>query len=1188
MPFSIQERLIMERECPFCFPAAETVTYEDAIIRIIRDVFPVSPGHMLVTPRRHVGDWFAASAIEQQALIAAIARARDLILENNNPDGFNIGINVGKAAGQTIPHLHVHLIPRYLGDVTDPTGGVRGVIPTKANYLAQEVTMDVRAARGTLVRGGASDPLLVHLLDDLDLADRLDLAVAFILPSGVDLLENHIRDLIDRGGVARILTGDYQRVTDPQALRRLKDIGDRVDLRVYECQDRSFHPKAYLISAQGGTHSAYVGSSNLTRTALCDGVEWNYRIEKGSDPQGFAAVVDAFEQAWIDPNVRPVTDEWLDGYSNVRPHIVSRALDVAVEPAAEVPEPHEIQVEALAALESTRAEGNKAGLVVLATGLGKTWLSAFDSSRPDFKRVLFVAHREEILSQSLKTFRKIRPDARLGLYTGGTKDRHADVLFASVQTLSRLPHLRQFDPAAFDYIVVDEFHHAAAATYRKIINYFTPKFMLGLTATPERTDGGDLLGLCEENLVYRCGINRGITLGLLAPFHYFGVPDKVDYSNIPWRSSRFDETELTAALATEARAQNALEQLKNRGGEKALGFCCSVRHADYMASFFNERGVRSVAVHSGPTSAPRSHSLEKLSDGELDIVFAVDLFNEGVDLPDIDTVMMLRPTESRIVWQQQLGRGLRVAEGKDKLRVIDYIGNHRGFLLKPQTLFDLGDAKSEIRDMLRQWKAGALELPAGCDVTYDLETVEILSALVQGRPGANVVQEFYQDFLAMHGHRPTAMEAHHAGINPNAVRQEYGSWLGFVRSQKGLSLTQERAYGQHKTFLDQLAITHMTKSFKMVLLLAMLNEDALPGAISIGNLVQAFRSRATRSQRLKVDVGPDIEHDDRLRRHLERNPIAAWTSGQNAGRQVWFFYDGEQFGATFDVEPDVRVGFQELAREMCEWRLGQYLDRSSVVDESADQGIVLKVNSSHGRPVIFPIEREKISGVPYGTTAIRANDEDFEADFVKVAVNVMRRPGTQENVLASVLRGWFGPDAGLPGTNHHVTLEQHEGYWVLEPQRRGVVPVSAKLWTPYPRASIPGLFGEPYVENKWRQGFIREGRHLFLLVTLEKAGMATEHQYADRFLSPTLFEWQSQNRQARHLPSGRVLRDHENEGLTPVLFVRPRAKNGSQTAPFYYCGELIFESWAGDMPITVQWRLKEQVPDDLYGRFGGS
>jgi HKD family nuclease/diadenosine tetraphosphate (Ap4A) HIT family hydrolase len=292
----------MQRDCPFCFPEPTSILYEDAIVRIIWDAFPVSPGHILVVPKRHVSDWFASSPTEQRALTGALSRARNEVLKLHQPDGFNVGINIGTEAGQTIPHMHVHLIPRYRGDVVDPRGGVRYVLPQKANYLKEPTAIYEPASllspsgmHGDLVSGGTGDPLIARLRADLALAEDLDMAVAFILPSGVTLLENHISDLLAKGGRVRILTGDYQQTTDPFALRKLLDLDNRLVMRVHECGASSFHPKAYVISSSNGQRTAYVGSSNLTRSGLRDGVEWNYRIEAECDPKGFAAIQEAFE-----------------------------------------------------------------------------------------------------------------------------------------------------------------------------------------------------------------------------------------------------------------------------------------------------------------------------------------------------------------------------------------------------------------------------------------------------------------------------------------------------------------------------------------------------------------------------------------------------------------------------------------------------------------------------------------------------------------------------------------------------------------------------------------------------------------------------------------------------------------------------------------------------------------------------
>jgi superfamily II DNA or RNA helicase/diadenosine tetraphosphate (Ap4A) HIT family hydrolase len=947
-------------DCPFCFPTADRIAFEDRLTRVLWDAFPVSEGHLLIVPRRHVATWFDASKEEHAAITAAIDRARDLLNNRHHPDGFNIGVNVGEAAGQTVFHLHVHVIPRYRGDVPDPRGGVRHIIPGKGHYpfpptraaqvqdAAQAWKVGTSAPAGPtpaprLVYGSEEDPLLRYLREELAQATAADIAVGFVMQSGLDRLEPHLREFLEKRGRLRLLTGDYLGVTEPEALARLLDIqGDR-RIRVFETTrppvpehpgpspELVFHPKAYIFERADGTGVAFVGSSNLSHSALLTGIEWNYRAVSKADTAAFREIRAAFDRLFDHPATRELTRQWIDAYRQRRParEAARQAAPIEVpdEPVT-IPVPHAIQQEALEALEATRAQGNAAGLVVLATGLGKTWLSAFDSQRPEFRRVLFVAHREEILNQSRDTYRKIRPHAHLGFYKGEERDEDADVLFASIQTLGRLAHLERFPRDAFDYLVVDEFHHAAAPTYRRLIDHFRPKFLLGLTATPERTDGGDLLALCEENLVYRCDLVEGVRRDLLCRFHYFGVPDEVDYRNIPWRNSRFDEEELTRHVATQSRARNAYEQLEKRGGTRTLAFCVSQRHADFMADFLREQGMRAVAVHSGETSAPRAQSLDELSEGKLDVLCAVDVFNEGLDLPELDTVLMLRPTESRILWLQQFGRGLRKTKDDKKLTVIDYIGNHRTFLLKPQTLFSLKAGGQEILNLLERAREGPIEIAPGCSVTYELETIDILKGLVRVTTDRQeALKRYYEEFLELHGARPRAVEAFHEGYNPRAARAAHGSWLGFVASQGGLEPEQKRAFERHRPFLDELETTPMTKSYKMLVLLGMLNEDAFPGEIAIDSLAKSVTTLAKRNQRLVADLGPKGADKDGLKRHLEQNPIEAWAGGKGTGGTPYFAYENGVFRTTFGTEPDDRAALQELARELAHWRLAEYVDR---------------------------------------------------------------------------------------------------------------------------------------------------------------------------------------------------------------------------------------------------------------------
>ena len=1178
----------MPDNCPFCSPDRAQLIFEGEQFIGLWDAFPVSPGHALVIPRRHIPTWFDATPAEQIALLEGIERARKEIVRHHKPDGFNIGINVDAAAGQTVSHLHIHVIPRYTGDIPDPRGGVRNVIPDKGNYL-RNLGRGNRFFRslphdGALI-SGEDDPLLPHFLAHLDHATSADMCVAFVQLSGLRLVQEHLRDLLHRGGKLRFLTGDYLDITDPQALFHFLDFEGQRELRVFETRSISFHPKSYIFHFPDGTGTALVGSSNLSESALRTGVEWNYRVVTSADPKGLAQVQKAFDALFDHPSTKPVTDAWVKSYVLRRRVMTRQEADADVESPEKPPEPHPIQREALTALENTRSEGNSAGLVVLATGLGKTWLSAFDCQQPGFERVLFVAHREEILDQAIKTFRRIRPAATLGRYSGSEKVPDADVLFASIQTLGRLHHLRQFARDRFDYIAVDEFHHAAARTYRNLIAHFTPKFLLGLTATPERTDGGDLLALCQENLVYRCDVTRGITEGLLVPFHYFGVPDEVDYRNIPWRNSRFDPDELTKAVATQKRAQNTLEQYRARAGRRTLAFCCSQLHCEFMADFFRKNGLRAVAVHSGPDSAPRAASLEGLEAGSLEIVCAVDMFNEGVDLPRVDTVMMLRPTESAILWTQQFGRGLRKADNKDYLTVIDYIGNHRIFLNKPRILLNLAAGDRSIDRALNLLLAGEFALPPGCEVTYDLKTIEILRSLLRHGPGrdSDALQAHYLDFRERHGQRPSATEMFHEGYTPRSLRQTHGSWLLFVKAMGDLSQPQQQALAQSADFLSALEITQMTKSFKMLTLLAMLDEDALPGSISIHNLADSFIRLAKRSAVLRHDVGSALNNQQDIIRLLETNPIEAWVGGRGTSLQSYFKYEDGKFSTRISVPQNLRESLQELVREIADWRLAEYLSRSEQSSEAETQ-FTCKVSHSGDNPILFLPDRAKHPQIPSGWVAVEANGKSYEANLVKIAINVLREPGSEENILPRILTGWFGQDAGRPGTNYHVIFEPLEDGLRMRPaNERSTAPSDAglELWRTYSREDIAPMFGLKFSTAIWNADFVHSGQNIFLLATLDKGDLVKEHRYHDKFLSPDLFQSQTQNRTGQDSKHGLMMRHHREKGISIHLFVRRAKKIKSRPAPFVYCGAVKFEKWEGDKPITIDWRLPAPVPERL-------
>lgn len=1035
-------------QCEICASGQTQILEADAATLVLS-----SPIGAIIAPRRHVARWQNLDKPEQRALIDLIPAVQEAF----ERDGGIAEVSFV----ETGPHVHLR--------IARPLGG-NGLLPGLPHDHA-------------LISGG-EDALHAHLLPWIDRATRIDLAVSFLMASGVRLVIPHLRDLLERGGRLRLLTGDYMDVTEPAALRLVADLeGDR-HLRVFRAAQIPFHPKAWIFGFDEGTGAMIVGSSNLSRSALTTGVEWNMRHFDRADAAPLSAARQAFDALLERPETTDLTDAWIDAYEARRPETLPSVAGIAPEPTPDQPRPHEVQAEALRALEATRAKGYGAGLVVLATGLGKTFLAAFDSIAAP--RVLFVAHREEILTQAIEAFRAVRPKAHIGRYAGGEKDTDADILFASVQTLARAAHLGQFAPDRFDYIVVDEFHHAAAATYRRIIDHFTPGFLLGLTATPDRSDGGDLLGLCEENLVYECDLWAGIDRKLLSPFHYYGVPDPVEYAQIPWRSGRFDEAALTEAVATQARAENALEQLEKCGGRKAIGFCVSKRHADFMADFARSRGLRAVAVHSGETSAPRTSALTALEQGALDIVFAVDMFNEGVDVPSIDTVLMLRPTESPVIWLQQLGRGLRRSTEKTHLAVIDYIGNHRIFLTKARTLLRVGAGEGALRMALEAYDAGELAFPDGCEVTYELEALDILKPLIrQPRDGGELVA-FYRDFRERHGTRPTATEIQHAGFNPG--RTGHAGWFGLVSDMGDFDEDTRATWTANKAFFDEVETTSLTRSYKMLVLRAMIEGGAMPGRMAITDLAVRVARFAQRNPEIRSDLSVDPNDVNAIAALLKKYPLKVWAD------TPWF----RSGPGVFETALQGGGALSLLASELVEWRILRYLQTRAITYEQ-----------------------------PEPAPALQAAEET--------------RPFLQ------------GPE----------------------------------LWKEYLRDQIAPLFGAKFNTGSWNAGIvtIKPKKSMVLLVTMDKGSMSVGGHYADHFVSPTRFVWQSQTSTKKTSERGRIISGDE-PGWTVHLFLRGSKLRDGRAAPFRYAGPVEFAGWEGEAPITVQWDLAEPLPTHLRDLFG--
>jgi len=800
-----------------------------------------------------------------------------------------------------------------------------------------------------LTTGGVRDPFLPRLLAAIRQANEIDLAVAFVKSSGLALLFGALSDaILIRGARLRILTSDYLDVTDPAALRRLLLLAERgAEVRLFETGDHSFHLKAYICVrsdwGQALWGSAFIGSSNISRMALTDGLEWNYRVdhpEDLADPAAshFREIRDEFQILFDHDKARTLDHAWIDAYEirrRVQRLPLAHAWDEPEEPR---PQPSPVQAEALVALEATRLAGYTRGLVVMATGLGKTYLAAFDSERLQARRVLFVAHREEILLQAEASFQRVRPSARIGWYGGGRKDfEGVDLVFASIQTLGRAEHLALFEPGHFDYVVVDEFHHAAAPIYRRLLQHFRPRFLLGLTATPERTDQSDILSLCDDNLVYSRRLFDGVELGLLCPFVYYGIYDEtVDYREIPWRNGRFDPTALSHQLATLGRARHALRHWRDKAQDRTLAFCVSTAHADFMAERFRQAGVRAAAVYAG-SSLDRGAALEALGRGELQVLFSVDLFNEGVDLPAVDTVMMLRPTESKILFLQQLGRGLRRHPGKRHLVVLDFIANHKGFLNKPQALFDCGSRYQDLAAFGRQVRDGQLRLPPGCFANYDLAIIDFLTRL-----SGKGLETDYQALKESAGRRPTLTEVFRARADLKDLRRTGGHWWALVRDQGDLEPAEADCLERHAGFFREVETTAMTRSFKAILLESLLELDGFASPPRVADLADRALHVFRRRRGFIGDIRVDLRDLDRVNpaqwlAYWSANPINAWTGGNRQSEaRPWFEVRDGRFAPTFAVADHERAVFQDMVQELVNYRLAAYEPRLGIGPEAED------------------------------------------------------------------------------------------------------------------------------------------------------------------------------------------------------------------------------------------------------------
>ncbi len=922
---------------------------------------------------------------------------------------------------------------------------------------------EVPLSTSALLVNGRDQPRIgSEVQRELESADRVDLLCAFVKWHGLRVIEEQLAKLISRrsnrsdGPVLRVITTTYIGATERRALDRLVELGATVKIS-YETRMTRLHAKAWLFHRNTGYSTAYVGSSNLSKSALLDGLEWNVRLSEVDQGHLLDTFRATFDEYWEDPAFEP--------YDPSDPEQRAR-LDDAL--SAERGEPSEIplelttlevrpwgyQQEILESLSAERSLHDRArNLVVMATGTGKTIVAGLDYRRladsGNVKSLLFVAHRDEILQQSRSTFRHIMRNGSFGeRLISGERPTEWQHVFASIQSLARL-NLDELDPERFDMVIVDEFHHAGpeTRTYARLLQHLRPKVLLGLTATPERADGQNILEWFEGRIAVELRLWEALERGLLAPFQYFGVHDGTDLSQVQWkRGTGYATSDLSNVFTGhDMRVRIILQTVRDKitdiGRMRALGFCVSIEHANFMAKKFNEAGIPAVSVTSASGPNQRQAALQDLRSRKVNAVFTVDLFNEGIDLPEIDTVLFLRPTESATVFLQQLGRGLRLSDDKPCLTVLDFIGHQNTsfrFDLRYRALTGISR-----RSLARDVERGFPTLPAGCHLSLDRVANEIVLRNVKSAlriDWRGLTEELRRlgdctlsDFLA-----ETGIEIE------DIYRSRHGGWAG-LRRAAGL---EDRPAG--------------------------LDDRKLEGA----------------------------------------------------------------FGRLLHIDDPERLDF-----------LGELLNQPS--------------------PPAAPT-LETREGRLFAMTHFLLWGWDESLDYADRRMHDLWANGTRHDELrevVAVLRERLGRVTTPLDPSSATPLHIHARYSLAE--------LLGGFGVPNPNTSRGS--GVRWIEDKRADVFwfnLRKTEHHFSPTTM----------YADRAVSPTLFQWESQNATSSSSPTGSRYIHHVERGSSVHLFFRETKEADGQLGapPYLYAGPATYVKHDGDRPMRILWRLEHELPADIF------
>ena len=930
-----------------------------------------------------------------------------------------------------------------------------------------------------------------------------------------------MNELEKQGIQGEIITSVYLNITDSKALRKLLSYKN-IKVKIYNNSSESFHTKAYLFEKEK-YHSVVIGSSNISQSALYSAEEWNVKLTDSSFFNIYGKSLNQFEKLWHSNEAIELTQDFIDEYEKYKKSVnAQNTFDYRKTKIEQENEfvPNSMQKRVLQKLKETRINGNKKGLVISATGTGKTYLAAMDikqffeinsntenklfkindkKSKTSNIKFLFIAHREELLENAINVFSKILKIDKneFGRIYGGLKEIDKSIIFSSIQSLRNC--YNEFKPSFFDYVIVDEFHHSMSDSYLKTLSYFNPKFLLGLTATPKRMDGKDILSLCDYNVVDEIGIKEALEEDLIVPFHYFGVNDyTINYDNIPYKNGKYNEKILLENLLLNTRTDYIVEKINKfsfDGDElSAVAFCQNIEHAFFMKEEFSKKGYKSAVITANTSSNERSEILEKFKNKKIEILCVVDILNEGIDIPTINLLLFLRPTMSSTIFIQQIGRGLRKAKNKDFVTIIDFIGNHKKDYLLINYFSSEVDNKDTLftkkEKIINEIKNQFSNIPKSCYVELDricqnriIEKIEKINF-----SSKNILKEMYLDYKA------------EIGKSENEILKVSDFDTNIELFQE-LSLKLGSFYNAQLQFEDS-----EIKQNKI----SLLNSEEI-------EFLAYLEKKLTIVEPFTYLIVKYLINNDFINLEIIVDEYKNYFNIKD----------------NFQKEYVINRIFTELVED-------EILEKNS-------KNRLFKISKKYNK--IFENKKE--------------NNDEINLKLIDLD-NSQNTNYNFKNRLEDLL--YLGLSEFKKNNNLSIFNEN-----ILIPYKK------------YKRIELQILLDSKVPKGSWRAGYANTDKDICLFATIDKTHILQENlKYDNSLFADDIIQWISQPKTAHTSSVGKMFINHKKLGYNVHIFIRKFAfMDGNKTNPFIYLGKADYYKSSGDKPMRILWKLEEKIPQEL-------